>query len=135
MLVTDKQAVKRFVQEELGCTCPDEVFSNIEIEDSPASFADLSEGQLILIGGKLIVYLIQTNDGMNLTNKLEQIFNRAREIRNKNGFNRFRLVVSAPSEQLNRDILTQQFENLVNIDERLHLHVIKHDQFPLFVDD
>ena len=130
MSETGKQAVKRFVQEVLGCTCPDEVFLSINVEKNPLDFAEISKGVLITIGDKLLVYLISTNDGELLASKLEQVFNRARETRDKVGFNRFRLVVSSSREQSTGDILIQKFESLENLDERLHLHVIEPEQLP-----
>ncbi len=126
----DKQAVKEFVQVVLGCACPKEVFSNIEIEDTPASFADLSEGLLILIGNKLLVYLIQTNDGMSLVNKMQNIFNRGRELRDKKGCNRFRLVISDQRKNTSQSQLYQKFESIEKPDNRLHLHVIESKQLP-----
>ncbi len=126
----DKQAVKEFVQIELGCDCPDEVFSNIEIENSPASFADLSEGQLILIGNKLLIYLIRTNDSVSLVNKMHNIFYRGRELRDKKGFNRFRLVISDQRERASQRQLYEKFETIENPDNRLHLHVIESKQLP-----
>ena len=130
ILETDKQAIKGFVQEVLGCKCPNEVFLRINVEKNPTNFADLSQGDLIEIGGKLLVFLLKTNDGEILTSKLEQIFNRGREACDKGGFNRFRLVVSAPGKQPAQDMLTRQFETLEDLDERLHLHVIGTDQLP-----
>lgn len=127
---TNKQAIKGFVQGVLGCKCPNEVFLSINVEKNPTNFADLSQGDLIAIGGKLLVFLIKITDGEILTSKLEQIFNRGREIRDKGGFNRFRLVISAPVTQSAEEILTRQFEILENLDERLHLHVIGTDQLP-----
>ena len=127
---TNKQAIKGFVQGVLGCKCPSEVFLSINVEKNPTNFADLSQGDLIAIGGKLLVFLIKTDNGEILASKLEQIFNRGREIRDKGGFHRFRLVISAPVKQPAEEILTRQFEILENPGERLHLHVIVTDQLP-----
>ena len=125
-----QQAIKIFVQEILGCTCPDEVFSNIEIEINPSELVDISQGELISIGDKLLVYLVSTNEAEFLADKLEQIFIRGREIRNMRSFNRFRLVVSSQREQESRVILTRKRARLENIDERLHLHVIAPEHLP-----
>ena len=127
---TDKKAIKRFVQEVLGCTCPDEVFLNINLEKNPSNFADISQGDLIMIGGKLLVYLIKPNDGKVLVSKLEQLFIRGREMRDNGGFSRFRLVVLILGNPSVREILSQKFESLKNLDERVHLHVIEDDQLP-----
>ena len=126
----DKKAIKSFVQGVLGCTCPNEVFLNIKVEQNPPGFADITQGYLIAIGGKLLVYLISANDEEILPSKLEQLFNLGRETRDNRGFNRFRLVVSTSREQPTRKSLARQFEILENLDERLHLHVIGIEQLP-----
>jgi hypothetical protein len=127
---TDKKAIKSFVQGVLGCTCPNEVFLNIKLEKNPSNFADLSRGDLISIGGTLLVYLIKPNDGEELVGKLELLFNRGQETRDKGGFNRFRLVVSTSRIQPTQEILARQFETLEDLDGRLHLHVIGIEQLP-----
>ena len=127
---TDKKAIKSFVQGVLGCTCPNEVFLNIKLEKNPSSFADTSRGDLISIGGTLLVYLIKPTDGEDMAGRLGQLFNRGREIRDKGGYNRFRLVVSTSRIQPTQEILARKFEALEDLDERLHLHVIETEQLP-----
>ncbi len=125
---TDRQAVKEFVQEVLGCTCPNEVFRNINLEKNPSNFADLSRGDLIAIGDKLLVYIVKASDGEVLAGMLPQLFNLGREKRDEGGFNRFRLVVSTSETQSTRETLTRRYEALEDLDERLHLHVIGVEQ-------
>ena len=125
---TDRQAVKEFVQEVLGCTCPNEVFRNINLEKNPSNFADLSRGDLIAIGDKLLVYIVKASDGEVLAGMLQQLFNLGREKRDEGGFNRFRLVVSTSETQSTRETLTRRYEALEDLDERLHLHVIGVEQ-------
>jgi len=127
---TDIKAIKSFVQVVLGCTCPNEVFLNIKLEKNPSNFSDLSRGDLISIGGTLLVYLIKPNDGEDLADKLKQLFNRGQETRDKGGFNRFRLVVSTSRIQPTQEILTRKFETLEDLDGKLHLHVIGIEQLP-----
>lgn len=51
-LSKDNQTIKVFVRQTRGCSCPEEVFYRIEVEDadSPDSLFD----QRITIGGKLM---------------------------------------------------------------------------------
>ena len=51
-------------------------------------------------------------------------------MRDAGKFNRFRLVVATPNIQPARQIMLRQFDTLVELDERLHLHVITPDQVP-----
>jgi hypothetical protein len=126
----NRAAIEKFIRDGLGCTCPDEVFESISVEQNPGEFADFQKGRLLTIGGKLLVYLVETNDWASVAAKLEQIFGQGCEKRDAEGFNRFRLVVSTPDIQPARQLLLQQFDALSELDERLHLHVITPDQLP-----
>ncbi len=126
----DRAVIEKFVREELGCTCPDEVFASISLEKNPAAFSDLLKGYLLEIGGKLLVYLVETDDLALVVTNLEQVFKRGREKRDAGGFNRFRLVVSTSDLQLARQMLLQQYDALYELDEKLHLHVITPEQVP-----
>ena len=125
-----KEEIKKFIREDLGCTCPDEVFELISVVHDPVEFNDLQKGYLYEIGGKLLVYLVMTHDWSSLIDSLEQIFNRGREKRDAEKFNRFRLVVVTPNIQPARQILLRQFDKLSERDERLHLHIVTPDQLP-----
>ena len=125
-----KEEIKKFVREDLGCTCPDEVFEAISVVHDSVEFGDLQKGCLLAIGGKLLVYLVVTHDWSSLIDSLEQIFKRGREMRDAGKYNRFRLVVVTPNIQSARQILLCQFDTLIELDERLHLHVITPDQVP-----
>ena len=124
------EEIKKFVRDDLGCTCPDEVFEAISVVHDPAEFNDLQKGYLYEIGGKLLVYLVMTHDWSSLIDSLEQIFTRGREKRDAEKFNRFRLVVVTPNIQPARQILLRQFDKLSERDERLHLHIVTPDQLP-----
>jgi hypothetical protein len=126
----NRAAIEKFVREGLGCTCPGEVFHSIRVEQNPAAFTDLLKGDLVVIGGKLLVYLVETNDWASVADKLEQIIRRGFEMRDAGGFNRFRLVVSTSDIQPARQKLLRLFGVLDELDERLHLHIITPDQLP-----
>ena len=126
----NKAAIEKFVREGLGCTCPDEVFRSISVEQNPEAFSDLHKGHLLTIGGKLLVYLVETDDWASVAVNLEQIIRLGREKRDAGEFNRFRLVVSTPDIKPARQILMRQFEALTGLDEKLHLHVITPDRLP-----
>ena len=130
---TDRVAIEKFVRDELGCRCPAEVFASIYLEKNPDAFSDLIKGTLLRIGGRLLVYVVDMDDLASAGSKLEQIIRRGREVRNADGFNRFRLVMVAPDAQAGRQILLQEFESLSNLDEKLHLHVIKPEQLADFL--
>ncbi len=127
---TERQAIQNFVQGVLGCGCPNEIFNKIDIEQNPLNFSDISEGVLISIGGQLLIYLINTNDALEFTGKLERIFSRGQELRDNSGFNRFRLVIATRDSATVREILNQTFQGLEGMDSRMHFHLIDGEQIP-----
>ena len=128
--IIDKASIKKFVREELGCGCPDEVFATIYIKRNPAEFNDVLKGDLLEIGGRLLVYLVETDDANSVVSNMEQIFIRGQEMRNAGRFNRFRLVVAVPAVQPVEELMWNEFESLEGLDEKSHLNVIRIDQLP-----
>ncbi len=128
--VVNKTKIEKFVRETLGCTCPSEVFEFIELERNPVRFGNLQQGYLLSIGKKLLIYVIEVKDLALLKVKLKQIFRWGCKRRDAEGFNRFRLVVTTAEIEPTRQMLLQQFDALIDTDERLHLHVITPDQLP-----
>ena len=54
------QGIKRFVQDRLGCTCPEKVFGQIEYQQALGDFAE----RKIKIGGRLLIYLVNWAGGL-----------------------------------------------------------------------
>lgn len=117
-------AVRRFVRGTLGCSCPDEVFETIDVVKSPPWFEGLPGDYLLAIGNRLLVLVISTRRWEDVLQDLEELFLRGRELRDTEGFNRFRLVVATPDVEAARPVLMAQFDSLSHLDKRLHLHVI-----------
>jgi hypothetical protein len=46
--------IKHFVRDTLGCTCPDDVFDKIELQE-----ANNNQVKKINIGDKLLIYILQ----------------------------------------------------------------------------
>jgi len=129
-IVVNKSAIEKFVRQSLGCSCPPEVFDIINVEHNPVAYGKVQPGYLLIIGGRLLVYVIEIKDWKSYEGKLEQIFNWGREKRDTGGFNRFRLVVATSDIEAARQKLLQQFDSLFVSDKRLHLHVIAPDCLP-----
>ena len=136
-MILNKTEIRKFVREGLGCTCEEEVFESVSVEHKPQSEENLYEGYLLTIGGKLLVYLIMPDAWALLTDNMGQIIKWGRELRDRGGYNRFRLVVVTSDIESAKEKLYQHFAGLPGLDEKLHLHVIEPDKAPLcnqFVD-
>jgi hypothetical protein len=122
--------IKQFVKETLGCTCPDEVFNHIdcqaEIAASGGEFLDYE----INIGNKLLVFVVTIDEHASLELLISQLVWDGIRKRNQDGFNRFRLVLLT---QRPTDVADEAFSffQYLGADERVHLHVVGTDGFPL----
>ena len=112
--------VKRFVQDVLGCSCPEYVFNEINCNNECVAFS----GRKITVGGRLLIYLIT----MDRKSCIQEVVNTALEQgvveRDKQGFNRFRLVIVASCPDDIRSLVEKAFNRSGCIDEKTHLHVV-----------
>jgi hypothetical protein len=112
--------IKRFVQETLGCSCPEEVFNQIDYQKE----CDDISGRKINVGERLLIYIITMDGKSNIQGVINSALVRGVEERERKGFNRFRLVlvVSCPDEL--RSSAECAFDSSGYTDEKTHLHVV-----------
>lgn len=122
--------IQNFVREVLGCTCPDEMFQTVRIDKNPQPFAGMQQCCSIAVGARLLVLVVAEDNWPAIMNELGTILERGRRLRDREGFNRFRLVVATPDPQAAQPHLVAHFESLGYRDDRLHLHVVASDQLP-----
>jgi len=119
----DNQKIKRFVQESLGCGCPEEVFRSIDSKRD----VELGDGVIvhsaITIGNRLLIYLVYGNQDFD-EKHLALLVSAGKKERNARGLNRFRLVIVMDGFPKNGDAIRQTFGELQGSDEHIHLHVI-----------
>jgi hypothetical protein len=112
--------IRHFVQETLGCSCPDEVFNKIACQKD----SDGISGRKITVGDRLLIYII-TIDGKSSTRAvINSAMERGVEERDKKGFNRFRLVLVASHPDVLRSPAELAFESSGYADEKTHLHIV-----------
>jgi len=125
-------ALRHFVRDGLGCTCPDEVLRRIEVERSPAAFADLEPAaRLLKVGRRLLVLVVPCPDPQRTSQELGEWFARGRALRDAEGWNRFRLVAVTAEPAPARPCLERALAGL-GLDDRLHLHLIAPQDLPDF---
>jgi len=112
--------IKRFVQETLGCSCPEEVFNKIDYQKE----SDGKSVRKVTVGDRLLIYIITMDGKSNTQGVINSALERGVVERNKKGFNRFRLVlVDARPDEL-RSIAEHAFHSSVCTDEKTHLHIL-----------
>ncbi len=114
-----QEHVKRFVRQTLGCTCPDEVFDQIEYQDAVTDEAP--DTRKITIGQRLLIYVWETDDPAMLEDKLPTIVVAGKRERDRRHLNRFRAVIAANDFDRIASVAERVFGNLSDRDEKIHL--------------
>ena len=120
------QQIVEFVREKLGCQCPDEVFEDIECREGDGDIRGWRSR--ILLGGRLLIYLWETNDLSLVVERLAEILVRGKDERDRVGFNRFRAVIATNDIDRIGPAAERIFKNLAEVDDKVHLHVVHVDE-------
>ena len=121
-------AIERFVRGTLGCQCPDDAFRSISLEHL-RSGADAIPYTRLLVGNRLLVYVIEASTNRVAGGALIDLVARGRQERNERGYNRFRLVV-ASDEPESAGAARLAFESEAGTDEKAHIHVVPRTALP-----
>ena len=127
---TDTQSVEHFVRRTLGCKCPDAVFKAITISRE-RSADTVPEYTRLLIGDRLLIYVLDTSRAQRLSAAVSTLATRGRAERDAAGLNRFRLVIATRHPTQALADAEASFTDAPGHDDRTHLHVIAPDQLPL----
>ncbi len=123
-----QQIIKKFAVEILGCGCPDKVFQTIDDEIITFPFVKNLVIQRIVIGNRLLIYLFPCPAIEGAIRSLPQLIEEGTAERDRQNYNRFRLVVYG----VDNDARTLQLQSCCKIftdsDDRLFLHVLDHKQ-------
>ena len=112
--------IKRFVQETLGCSCPEDVFNKIDYQKE----SDGTVGSKVNVGDRLLIYIITVDGKSSIQEVINSALEQGVEERDKKGFNRFRLVLVASRPDDLRSTAEQVFDGSGCADEKTHLHVV-----------
>ena len=126
----DNAAIRHFVRESLGCTCPDKVFDHIRVTGQPDLF--VAATTLYEIGGRLCVAVSVPVDRHDIERNLGQMIQTGKDYRDRHGFNRFRLVVVTDDDSAKQE-LPVLFDAVPGNDDRTHLHVVDPRSVPRHV--
>jgi len=121
--------IKRFVQETLGCSCPEEVFNKIDCQKG----SDGIIGRKITVGDRLLIYIIALNSKSGIQDVIHPALAQGVQEREKKGFNRFRLVLVASRPDKLRGAAECAFGRSEHADERTHLHIVNKSDVESFM--
>lgn len=123
----DNDTIKTFVQETLGCGCPEEVFRTIDCNRAVRLSNEAVLNCAITIGNRLLIYVMEKRIADLDEKLLAFLVSAGKKERDSRGLNRFRLVIVA-DEMAEKGSLIHMFEKLQDKDGKIHLHVIKKEE-------
>lgn len=132
MHFSEHHVLKYFVRDTLGCSCPDDVFNDIVVEQKNQLANSQINYYRILVGKRLLIYLLGDIDCSKLQHILALATHEGMKERDNMKYNRFRLVLHCDNDDMIQPALST-FESIRGIDEKAHMHFIaSHDADALF---
>jgi hypothetical protein len=124
------EQIKHFIQNILGCSCPEDVFRTIDVRRNVRlnNFAVLDSA--IIIGNRLLVYIAEAGTAGCTEEHLPVLVEAGKKERDEKGLNRFRLVLVTNEPEGVQLAAKKQFEELRGSDDKVHLHVINRKTMP-----
>jgi hypothetical protein len=126
----DNKDLMKFVRKTLGCTCPDEILKRIEYQTGVGIEDDLLLDYEINVGNRLLIYVVRTDETDSLSFILSRLVRLGMHKRNRDGFNRLRLVLLTQRPTLLAKEASGIFQSFDTTDEKVHLHVVDTKDFP-----
>ncbi|NEX20530.1 hypothetical protein G3480_09440 [Thiorhodococcus mannitoliphagus] len=117
--------LEHFVRHRLGCTCPAEVFE--QVDDAPSAPSRTAGiDRRIAIGGRLLIYIVAAASERAAHSKMADWIRAGLAERDALGMNRLRLVLvmdELTGEE--QGAIEATFERLIaETDDRVHLHLL-----------
>ena len=114
----------------MGCNCPEEVFQYIDCRIAVSIDENILPAYEINIGNRLLIFAVGIDNIDSLRSVLPKLVRAGINKRDEKKFNRFRLVLLTASANNVAEQALEIFDSLVT-DEKVHLHVIDKDDFPI----
>ena len=119
MVAPATPALRAFVRDTLGCTCPEAVFDAVARTDLVVD--GRLAGTRLVIGDRLLIYLVEREVPTATIGVLAATGLADRDLR---GLNRFRLAIDLPDGESSADF-EDTFAAAVAGDTRSHLHSVR----------
>lgn len=121
--------IKQFVQETLGCGCPEDVFQKVDCRCG-ITVDGIPLRVKINVGNRLLIYIAEVCDAESVKNILPPLLMIGKKERDDLSFNRFRLVLAGDNPDEIKKSAEPLFRDIVK-DEKIHLHIVQKTVIPL----
>jgi len=119
--------IKTFVQDILGCGCPEEVFQFIDCKHDVWLSSEITLKSKIIIGDRLLIYVVEAGSDAFIQRNLAELIAAGKSERDARALNRMRLVIVA-ANALNQQAAQSRFRKYQGMDKKIHLHIINKEQ-------
>ena len=116
--------IKQFVQSDLGCQCPEEVFNSIKYENHVHLEYGFYVDKAITIGNRLLIFVLNVTKYIDVLRILDKLVMHGTAWRDGVGLNRFRLVLISENPKKLKAEITKEFNKLKGNDRRANLHIV-----------
>jgi hypothetical protein len=106
------ERIRHFVQNTLGCSCPEEVFRSIDIHRNVRVNSFIVLDSTIIIGNRLLVHIAEAGTAGCIEEHLPILVNAGKKERDEKGLNRFRLVLVSDTPDEERRCAERLFKEL-----------------------
>ncbi|OGW51447.1 MAG: hypothetical protein A2Y81_07490 [Nitrospirae bacterium RBG_13_43_8] len=130
-MIFDREAIKLFVQQTLGCGCPEEVFEHIDCQFNIKVNHEIILRNKIKIGNRLLIYVLEVNNAGPIKTILPFLVAAGKTERDNLKFNRFRLVLVTDKLDELKQAAESMFDT-ISKDDKVHLHVLHKETVPIF---
>ena len=121
--------IERFVKATLRCSCPEEVFRQVELETATEPCGTGLMTRLV-IGRKLLVYVAVSSASTQFTKQLVDLARHGRRERDEKGLNRFRLVLVSYGCTATEKRVREAMGGMLEGDDRAQVHVVPRADVP-----
>lgn len=119
----ERENIKHFALEVLGCGCNHSVFDSIEVTDDVKLQCGVRLTKKILIGKRLLIYV--TPEGCCAPGEVGAVIAEGMAERDSSGYNRLRLVIVAPDAAVLSGVYSEAFARVQVKDEKCHIHIVR----------
>ena len=129
--VTAESEVVRFIRDDLGCGCPEDVLRSIRVDRSSPVGATDSQAVRIDVGHRLLVWVVVFEDDTGaLADLVTSVVANGLDERDRLSFNRLRVVLASDGPLAIDEAARRAFDACLPPDDRVHLHVVDLQSLP-----
>jgi len=119
----ERERIKRFAIDILGCGCEESVFESIDVWEDFTLACGVELSKKILIGKRLLIYIADVDKCA--PDMVAAVIADGLKERETHCYNRLRLVIVTPGVEKHLLPYSDAFDRVKGRDDRTHIHIVK----------